>query len=78
MWFSGVPHSLYSLNGYDLISNQKVNKIGGRVAIYISLKFKYTFRGEFNHMTDILESLFVEISNYAKKNVIIGVVYNPP
>ena len=78
-WFScDSDVSLYSLSGYDLVTNSRRNKRGGGVALYISLQMDYRVRHELHTMNDLLETIFVEIDIPGRRNVIIGVIYRPP
>ena len=77
-WLSSDTNLPYALNDYDFIVNNRSNRTGGGVALYLSHKFEYVIHDELNMMSDIVESLFIEISNPQSKNIIIGVVYRPP
>ena len=58
-WFaSETDTNIYFIPGYDLISNNRKNKRGGGVAIYIP---DYQVCHELNTMTEHLEAVFIEI-----------------
>ena len=77
-WLSSHTNLPYSIDGYDLLVNNRSNKTGGGVALYISHSFDFVIREDLNILNDTIESLFVEISIPYFKNIIIGVVYRPP
>ena len=77
-WFSDKPNSLFSIPGFDLVYNNRINKTGGGVGMYISSAYRYSERPNLNYMNDSIETIFVEIESVERKNIIIGVVYRPP
>ena len=77
-WFSEKPHSLYSLPGYDLVTNNRLTRQGGGVALYVSLKYEYNVQQELNVMSDLLETLFIEMKVPGKRNIVVGIIYRPP
>ena len=77
-WFSGSPHSMYSLSGYNMITNSRQKKRGGGVALYIPTHFEYEVKNDLTVMTDSLETLFIEICVIGDKNIVVGIVYRPP
>ena len=78
-WFaSETDTNIYFIPGYDLISNNRKNKRGGGVAIYIPSQLDYQVCHELNTMTEHLEAVFIEIYISGRKNVVIGVIYRPP
>ena len=78
-WFtSETDKNIYSIPGYDLISNYRKSKRGGGVAIYIPSQLDYQMCQELNTMCDHLEALFLEIYVPGRKNIVIGVIYRPP
>ena len=77
-WLSSNTNLPYAINGYDLLVNNRSNRTGGGVALYISHSFDFIVREDLNTMNDTIESLFVEISIPYFKNIIVGVIYRPP
>ena len=78
-WFaSETDTNIYFIPGYDLISNNRKNKRGGGVAIYIPSQLDYQVCHELNTMTEHLEAVFIEIYIPGRKNVVIGIIYRPP
>ena len=77
-WLSDTPHSLYSLQGYDLIVNNRPNRQGGGVALYIKTDFNFTQKTALNHVNDSIETIFIEIEFVGRKNIVIGIIYRPP
>ena len=78
-WFSSESDiKLYSIPGYNLVSNHRLDKRGGGVALYIPAGMEFQIRHDLNVMSDQLETLFVESFVPGKKNVIFGVIYRPP
>ena len=77
-WLSHESNQPFALNGYDFVVNNRQNRIGGGVALYVSHNYDYVIRDEINSMNDIVESLFIEISIPGNKNIIIGIIYRPP
>ena len=69
---------LYKLPDFDFITNNRNNKRGGGVALYISQNYQYKCILDLNIMSNSLESLFVEITVPNDKNIVIGVLYKPP
>ena len=76
-WLSSDSQS-FSLNGYDLIVNNRLNRIGGGVSLYVPHCLEYTVCDDLNVMNNYIESLFIEISIPQNKNIIIGIIYRPP
>ena len=77
-WFTDEPHSLYSLSRHNLVFNNRVNRRGGGVALYVPTHLHYTVLNELNKMSQTVESVFIEITLPKRKNVVIGVIYRPP
>ena len=61
-WLSSDSTQPFTLNGYDFIVNNRLNRMGGGVALYVSQCFEFTVCEELNIMNDYIESLFIEIS----------------
>lgn len=51
---------------------------GGGVGIYVPYRLEYSYINSLTHMTETLESLFIEVEMQTSRNVIIGVIYRPP
>lgn len=77
-WFK--PHLLstsYSLPGFILIRNDRVDKRGGGVAIYLRSDLPYTVVKQSSHNSYTAEYLFLEVRVKGVKTI-LGVVYCPP
>ena len=77
-WLSTDSGQSFALPGFDFVVNNRQNRTGGGVGIYISNKFEYKVHEQLNCMDDVVESLFVELINPNGKNILIGVMYRPP
>ena len=77
-WLTSDSKHLFTLNDYDFIDNNRLNRTGGGVALYVPHCFDYTVCDELNIMNRYIESLFIEISVPQSKNIIIGIIYRPP
>ena len=78
-WFTNSTHlPYYSLPGYDLITNNRTEKAGGGVGLYVSQNYEYELRPELNYMSDFIETLFAEIIIPGDKNILVGIIYRPP
>ena len=78
-WFNNSTHlPIYTLPGYNLITNNRTGKTGGGVGLYISQRYEYKLRPELNYMNDFIETLFVEIIIPNDKNILVGITYRPP
>ena len=77
-WLNSNNCNSFSLPGFEFIFRNRQNRVGGGVGLYISKKFKFTIHEEISVMSDVVESLFVELTNPRGKNVLIGVIYRPP
>ena len=72
------PSSLLTLDGYRLITNSRTVKKGGGVGFYVSENLNCELLKDFNHMSETLESIFIEIKIPSQKDIIIGEIYRPP
>ena len=77
-WLTPNISHLFSISGFDFVYRNRKERMGGGVGLYIPNKFEYSIHEELNVMTDVVESLFVEMVNPNGKNILIGVVYRPP
>ena len=70
----------FNLSGYILLSQNRVDKIGGGVALYISSDIHYIPRPDLDRIgKGCFESMFVEIiSPNHTKNIFVGVLYKAP
>jgi hypothetical protein len=67
---------LTQIPGYNLISQNRIGKSGAGVACYLDNKYHYKIRSDINYNDcDVNESLFIEIINPTRKNIIVGIVY---
>ena len=77
-WLTHESACLYSLPGYDFVENSRINRKGGGVALYVNQNFDYFIHSDLNCMTEIVESLIIEIRIPSSKNILIAVFYRPP
>ena len=77
-WLSCDSSQSFSLPDFHLIANNRQNRPGGGVGLYISDKYHYIVHEQLNCMDDIVESLFIELINSNGKKILIGVIYRPP
>ena len=77
-WFSDEPHSMYSLSKHNLIFNNRINRRGGGVAMYVPTNLHYIVRNDLNTMSHTMESVFIEIISPKRKNLVVGTIYHPP
>ena len=61
-----------------MVSNNRRDKRGGGVALYIPSVMDYQICHELTIMNDVLETIFVDVFIPGKRNVVLGVVYRPP
>ena len=73
-----APTSLFTIDGYTLISNNRIDRRGGGVGFYVSKHLKFKLIDECCITLDTIESIFIEIELLNKKNIIVGEVYRPP
>ena len=64
--------------GYNFLSNNRKNRRGGGVGIYIKDDLVFKCRNDVEINDVYIESIFVEIEIPQSKNVILGVIYRPP
>ena len=70
--------SLFLIDGYTLFTNNRKNKAGGGVGLYISNDYESKILNDLTIISDILESIFIEIEVPGKKHIVIGEIYRPP
>ena len=77
-WFTDNPHTMYSLSSHNLIFNNRVNRRGGGVAMYVPTHLHYIILDELNTMNQTMESVFIEIISSKRNNFVVGTIYRPP
>ena len=77
-WFGEQPSSFFEIPGFHLEVNNRANKIGGGVGLYINSEFTYTTKKDLTYMSECIETLFIEIVFDNRKNIVVGVIYRPP
>ncbi len=79
-WFKDIPPEYFNLTGYNLEFQNRVNKTGGGVCLYIKDDIKYKVRTDLQEIKcpENVEVLFIEIDRPNSKNIVVGVVYRPP
>lgn len=78
-WFNDKKHNnmIVAISGYNLVRNDRTNKRGGGVAIYVrdNIKFRVIKKSKSDAT---VEYTFIEILNNRLEKLVVGVVYNPP
>ena len=69
--------SQFDIHDYTLISQRKLCCGHGGLIIYLGNNFDYT-KIDLVENTKVWESLFIEVSGFLKKKIIIGKIYRPP
>ena len=80
-WLNDITCDLYSLTEYSFVEQHRSNKCGGGVGIFLKNHLNYSKRNDLNVFNESCESLFVEIDRtklIKEKNIVIGVIYQPP
>ena len=77
-WMNSNISHLFSLPGFEFVFKNRNKRVGGGVGLYISENFEHIIHEEISVMSDVAESLFVELINPDGKNILIGVIYRPP
>jgi endonuclease/exonuclease/phosphatase family metal-dependent hydrolase len=77
-WLSNANKDSVDLVGYEFISNNRQDKSGGGVGIYINIDVNYVVRHELTRMSTYLECIFIEMVVVGGKNILLGCVYRPP
>ena len=77
-WLQDQPHSLFSLSQHNLIFNNRTNKRGGGVAMYVPDHLNFKVLSDINTMNLAMEVVFIEIVLQNKKNIVVGTIYRPP
>ena len=71
-------NSLFQLEGYSLLHENRKYCRGGGVAIFVHESLCYTKRNDLCINCEAIESLSIEIRNNDGKNIIFNIVYRPP
>ena len=77
-WVSDHSPSMFSLPTHKLIVNNRPDKAGGGVGLFVARQFDFVPRDELKYMNHNIETIFVEIIIPGAKNIIIGTIYKPP
>ena len=70
-------NSLFQLEGYSLLHENRKYRRGGGVAIFVHESLCYTKRNDLCINCEAIESLSIEICNNDGKNIIFTIVYRP-
>ena len=65
-------NDLYALPDFDLIVNNRTERVGGGVGIYLPKKYDYLVHERLNCMNNVVESLFIELINLNGKNICLS------
>ena len=76
-WLSQHSSNSYALPNFNLIVNDRLDRAGGGVGIYLSNKYDYLVHERLNCMNNVVESLFTELIIPNGKNILIDVIYRP-
>ena len=77
-WLNNVPDSMFCIDRFSFITNNRTAKRGGGVGFYVTNNLKYKVLKEIEYMTEDIETIFIEIESAGNKNIIIGEIYRPP
>ena len=77
-WLTESLQDVFFISGYDFISKQRTEKIGGGVGIYVNSSLNYIVRNDLCRMTNYIECVFIEIVQDNDTNIVIGCIYRPP
>ena len=72
------PSSLFSIERFTLLTNNRIKKRGGGVCLYVTDNLESSMIEELSVMSDELESIFIEITVPGKQNIVVGEIYRPP
>ena len=76
-WLNESTKDLVNFNRYNDYHSLRESKRGGGVSIYVQNKFKSKILSEHSVVTDVIESLFVELQ-VSSTRILIGAIYRPP
>ena len=71
-------NSLFQLEGYNLIHQNRKDRKGGGLAIFVDKIFTFKLRDDLSINSNSIESLTIEIFNKKTKNIILSAIYRPP
>ena len=66
------------MNEFSFVTKNRTEKRGGGVGLYVSDDLSYEVKSDLSKVSNILESIFIEIEIPGKKNIIVGEIYKPP
>lgn len=72
-----IPSYLVQIPGYELIREDRIDRVGGGVAIYIHKNYYFTKYSFLTCRHDVVENLWITLK-YKRLTFIVGVVYRPP
>ena len=71
-------NSNYNLSQYNSVHQERKNKSGGGVCVYINKKHLFKLRKDFSVSEEENETLSIQIINKNTKNIIVNTCYRPP
>ena len=77
-WLTQDVDSSHALNEYEFVCRNRQDRLGGGVAMYVLKRYNYIVHDNISLMSDLIESLFIEIIIPDHKNILVGVIYRPP
>lgn len=77
-WLTDTNVNDVQIEGYNLIYQNRTNKRGGGVAIYIDKNLNCKIVEQKTTLTDLMEVLTIEIMLDTDKNMIVSCIYRPP
>ena len=80
-WLSEINSQNYTLSGYNIENNFRINKSGGGVSVCVRHDIEYRLRNDLSLLNSNLESIFIEIPKSefnSIKTIIVGILYRPP
>ena len=77
-WLNELTDDQIHIAGFTFVGNNRKNKRGGGVGMYVRNELKYKLRSDINSSNENCELIAIEIVNEHAKNVVIITVYRPP
>ena len=80
-WLDEDNCDLFNINGYTFEPVCRKERTGGGVAICVKEGISYVVRKDLCLSDDMIECIFIEISNESigiNHNVVVAVIYHPP
>jgi hypothetical protein len=80
-WLTPDNFMLYDFDNYTGISNHRINKRGGGVALFIKNDIQYIERPDLTIMSDSIECVHIEIDKKCfatEKPILVCTIYRPP